>query len=153
VLAGVELAQNCQELSSSVLGGSQSAVALTDNLVAFRHHALTPTSIIEPPTSFFVHTYIHLYKRIHIATGEGSTSTGHPLHIHVMTRDTPANGFNVDPQVLSALWEAQAPSFPHLPPDAPPELLKNTVDVRDPQRVYSIYRASRRYNFQLLVER
>ncbi|KFY05566.1 hypothetical protein V492_08444, partial [Pseudogymnoascus sp. VKM F-4246] len=70
-----------------------------------------------------------------------------------MTRDTPANGFNVDPQVLSALWAAQAPTFPHLPPDAPPELLKNTIDVRDPQRVYSIYRASRRYNFQLLVER
>ncbi|OBT77593.1 hypothetical protein VF21_04553 [Pseudogymnoascus sp. 05NY08] len=70
-----------------------------------------------------------------------------------MTRDTPANGFNVDPQVLSALWAAQSSSFPHLPPDAPPELLKNTVDVRDPQRVYSIYRASRRYNFQLLVER
>ncbi|KFY22333.1 hypothetical protein V493_06658, partial [Pseudogymnoascus sp. VKM F-4281 (FW-2241)] len=70
-----------------------------------------------------------------------------------MTRDTPANGFNVDPQVLSALWAAQASTFPHLPPDAPPELLKNTVDVRDPQRVYTIYRASRRYNFQLLVER
>ncbi|KAL5350758.1 hypothetical protein ACLOAV_004327 [Pseudogymnoascus australis] len=70
-----------------------------------------------------------------------------------MTRDTPANGFNVDPQVLSALWAAQAPTFPHLPPDAPPELLKSTIDVRDPQRVYTIYRASRRYNFQLLVER
>ena len=70
-----------------------------------------------------------------------------------MTRDTPADGINVDAQVLSALWAAQAPAFPHLPPDAPRELLTDTVDVRDPERVYTIYRASRRYHFQLLVER
>lgn len=72
-----------------------------------------------------------------------------------MTRDTqPAvDGFNFDAQVFSALWAAQASSFPHLPPDAPSELQKATVDVKDPERVYSIYRASRRYHFQLLVER
>jgi hypothetical protein len=60
---------------------------------------------------------------------------------------------NVDAHVLSALWAAQVSSFPHIPPDAPIELKKVTVDIKDAERVYSIYRASRRYHFQLLVER
>jgi hypothetical protein len=75
-----------------------------------------------------------------------------------MTRDTLRavddhdQDWDADGEVFSALWAA-APSFPQLPLDAPPELKRLTVDVRDPKRVYAIYRASRRHGFQLLVER
>ncbi len=55
--------------------------------------------------------------------------------------------------LLSALWSAQAPTFARLPQGAPRELVKATIEIRDPERVYSIYRASRRHHFQLLVER
>ncbi|KAH9885037.1 hypothetical protein F4778DRAFT_787440 [Xylariomycetidae sp. FL2044] len=58
---------------------------------------------------------------------------------------------NIEADVLAALWE-HAP-FPRLPPDAPPELKDLVVNIRDPKRVYGVYRASRRYNFQLLVEK
>ena len=56
-----------------------------------------------------------------------------------------------DDQVWAALWAA-AP-FPRLPDDAPNELRKLMVELDDPKRVYSIHRASRRHNFQLLVGR
>lgn len=51
--------------------------------------------------------------------------------------------------VFAASWAAA----PSLPPDAPQEIRKLVVNVEDPQRVYSLRRASRRHNFQLLVER
>jgi hypothetical protein len=57
-----------------------------------------------------------------------------------------------DGDLFSALWTA-APSFPQLPPDAPQGLKALTVDVEDPKKIYSIYRASRRHGFQILVER
>lgn len=71
-----------------------------------------------------------------------------------MTRDTfrVVDDHDGDAEVFSALWAA-APSFPQLPSDAPPELISLTYELRDPKRVYAIYRASRRHNFQLLVER
>lgn len=52
---------------------------------------------------------------------------------------------------LASLWEA-AP-FARLPSDAPAELKDLVQDLDNPKRVYAIYRASRRHNFQLLVER
>ena len=54
---------------------------------------------------------------------------------------------------LSALWSSQALTFPRLPEDAPTEIKKDTSSVDDLKHVYSIYHASRRLNFQLLVER
>lgn len=54
--------------------------------------------------------------------------------------------------LLSALWAQQAHSFPRLPADAPAAIANDTIDVKDPERVYRIYRASRRHQFQLLVE-
>ncbi|GAP92482.1 putative HECT-domain-containing protein [Rosellinia necatrix] len=56
-----------------------------------------------------------------------------------------------DDDVLAALWE-NAP-FPKLPYDAPPELKELVVDVENPKRVYTIHRASRRHNLQLLIDR
>ena len=64
-----------------------------------------------------------------------------------------SQGATKDTTILTALWFLQSPSFPRLPSDAPVELIKDTVTVEDPERVYSIYRASRRHHFQLLVER
>ncbi|KAL2755576.1 hypothetical protein ACRALDRAFT_1007572, partial [Sodiomyces alcalophilus JCM 7366] len=52
---------------------------------------------------------------------------------------------------FASLWEA-AP-FARLPPDAPAELKDLVQDLDNPKRVYAIHRASRRHNFQLLVER
>ncbi|RDW75345.1 hypothetical protein BP6252_06487 [Coleophoma cylindrospora] len=54
-------------------------------------------------------------------------------------------------ELYAALW--QSTLFPRLPHDAPPELKKLTVDIDDPKRVYTIHQASRRHNFQILVER
>ncbi|KAI5866177.1 hypothetical protein GGS23DRAFT_555850 [Durotheca rogersii] len=56
-----------------------------------------------------------------------------------------------EPDVLASLWE-QAP-FPRLPADAPLEMKELVIDVENPKRVYAIHRASRRHNFQLLVEK
>jgi hypothetical protein len=71
-----------------------------------------------------------------------------------MTQDTAlAMGDpNCDADVFSALWAA-VPLLPQLPKDAPQEIRRLTIEVEDPERVYSIYRASRRHNFQILVER
>jgi hypothetical protein len=56
-----------------------------------------------------------------------------------------------DAEMYAALWAA-AP-FPRLPDNASVELKKLTIDIDDPKRVYAIHRASRRHNFQILVER
>ncbi|KAI1454421.1 hypothetical protein F4805DRAFT_439533 [Annulohypoxylon moriforme] len=58
---------------------------------------------------------------------------------------------NLEDDVLAALWE-HVP-FPRLPPDAPPEIKDLVVNVENPKRVYAIYRASRRHDLQLLVEK
>ena len=72
-----------------------------------------------------------------------------------MTRDTQGlhddRDLDNDADVYGALWTA-AP-FPRLPFDAPPELKNLTIDVDDPKRLYAIHRASRRHNFNTLVER
>lgn len=74
--------------------------------------------------------------------GPGGNSDGH-------TSDN-----NCIPDILdleAGLWQ-EAP-FPRLPDDAPPELQDHLQDVENPRRVWAIYRASRRHDFQLLVER
>lgn len=72
-----------------------------------------------------------------------------------MTRDNPGLHDDRDPEndvdVYGALWTA-AP-FPRLPIDAPNEVKNLTIDIDDPKRVYAIHRASRRHNFNILVER
>jgi hypothetical protein len=57
----------------------------------------------------------------------------------------------LEDDVLAALWE-NAP-FPKLPWDAPPEIRELVVDVENPKRVYTIHRASRRHNLQVLIDR
>ncbi|RBQ88761.1 hypothetical protein VDGD_05484 [Verticillium dahliae] len=54
--------------------------------------------------------------------------------------------------IFASLWE-EAPPFARLPADAPAELRQLVADIENPRRVYAVYRASRRHNFQLLVER
>lgn len=56
-----------------------------------------------------------------------------------------------DIDLLAGLWQ-EAP-FPQLPPDAPRELHQYLVDIDDPGRVYAIHRASRRHDFQSIVEK
>ncbi|KAI1211376.1 uncharacterized protein F4807DRAFT_420153 [Annulohypoxylon truncatum] len=58
---------------------------------------------------------------------------------------------SLEDDVLAALWE-QVP-FPRLPPDAPPEIKDLVINVENPKRVYAIYRASRRHDLQLLIEK
>ncbi|GJC89657.1 ubiquitin-protein ligase E3A [Colletotrichum liriopes] len=73
-----------------------------------------------------------------------------------MTRDIrrpekgPQPEASLDADLLAALWE-DAP-FARLPPDAPPELKDMVQTIENPKRVYAIHRASRRHNFQILVE-
>ncbi|GKT46476.1 uncharacterized protein ColSpa_06657 [Colletotrichum spaethianum] len=73
-----------------------------------------------------------------------------------MTRDIrrpekgPQPETSLDADLLAALWE-DAP-FARLPPDAPPELKDMVQTIENPKRVYAIHRASRRHNFQILVE-
>lgn len=75
----------------------------------------------------------------------------------------PGHGGNSDPHACdqlhstdiidleAGLWQ-EAP-FARLPDDAPAELHEYLQDVENPRRVWAIYRASRRHDFQLLVER
>ncbi|KAH8205410.1 hypothetical protein TruAng_000489 [Truncatella angustata] len=58
---------------------------------------------------------------------------------------------DLEAEILAALWE-EVP-FPRLPYDAPPELKELVVEIENPRRVYSIHRATRRHNLQLLVEK
>jgi hypothetical protein len=53
--------------------------------------------------------------------------------------------------MLSALHATV--SVLELPIDAPSTIRDLTIDVTDPLKIYTIYRASRRYGFQSLVER
>ncbi|KAI0483559.1 hypothetical protein F4859DRAFT_473283 [Xylaria cf. heliscus] len=57
----------------------------------------------------------------------------------------------LEDDLVAALWE-HAP-FPKLPLDAPPEIKELVVNVENPKRVYTIHRASRRHNLQLLIDR
>ncbi|KAI8965090.1 hypothetical protein F5Y11DRAFT_36333 [Daldinia sp. FL1419] len=57
----------------------------------------------------------------------------------------------LEADILAALWE-QVP-FPRLPADAPSEIKELIINVENPKRVYAIYRASRRHDLQLLVEK
>ncbi|KAL2263614.1 hypothetical protein VTK26DRAFT_5976 [Humicola hyalothermophila] len=56
-----------------------------------------------------------------------------------------------DLDLLAGLWEEAR--FARLPCDAPSELRDLVEDIDNPKRVYAIYKASRRHNFQLLVQR
>jgi hypothetical protein len=73
-----------------------------------------------------------------------------------MTRDSyrvhDDRGISIDADVYAALLRTSAP-FPRLPEDAPSDLKKLTIDLDDPKRIYAVHRASRRHNFQILVER
>ncbi|KAI1482183.1 hypothetical protein F4774DRAFT_372031 [Daldinia eschscholtzii] len=64
--------------------------------------------------------------------------------------NSPGNN-DLDDDIVAALWE-QVP-FPRLPADAPSEIKELVIDVENPRRVYAIYRASRRHDLQLLVEK
>ncbi|KAI0026094.1 hypothetical protein F4780DRAFT_7064 [Xylariomycetidae sp. FL0641] len=57
----------------------------------------------------------------------------------------------LEADILALLWE-HAP-FPRLPLDAPSEIKDLTVNVENPKRVYTVHRAYRRHNLQLLVEK
>ncbi|OAA69086.1 HECT domain protein [Cordyceps fumosorosea ARSEF 2679] len=52
--------------------------------------------------------------------------------------------------LFAGLWQ-EAP-FVRLPSDAPPELIPFVRNIENPRRVYAIHRASRRHDFQLLVQ-
>ncbi|KAJ0300869.1 hypothetical protein COL5a_010643 [Colletotrichum fioriniae] len=73
-----------------------------------------------------------------------------------MTRDVrrpekgPQTEAGLDAELLAGLWE-DAP-LARLPSDAPPELKDMVQIIENPKRVYAIHRASRRHNFQILVE-
>lgn len=74
-----------------------------------------------------------------------------------MTPDTvrPADGGHghgyVDLDLLAGLWEEAR--FARLPWDAPSELKELVEDIDNPKRVYAVHKASRRHNFQLLVQK
>ncbi|OTB09627.1 hypothetical protein M426DRAFT_6891 [Hypoxylon sp. CI-4A] len=58
---------------------------------------------------------------------------------------------SLEDEILAALWE-RVP-FPRLPADAPLEIKELVDNVENPKKVYAIYRASRRHDLQLLVEK
>ncbi len=76
-----------------------------------------------------------------------------------MTRDAmrPASAGNPsskapdDLDLLAGLWEEAR--FARLPWDAPSELRDLVDDIDNPRRVYSVHKASRRHNFQQLVQK
>lgn len=76
-----------------------------------------------------------------------------------MTRDAmrPANAGSHshktadDIDLLAGLWEEAR--FARLPWDAPSELKDLVEDIDNPKRVYAVHKASRRHNFQQLVQK
>ncbi|ERT01941.1 hypothetical protein HMPREF1624_00236 [Sporothrix schenckii ATCC 58251] len=60
------------------------------------------------------------------------------------------NGSGSGSVLLAGLWE-EAP-FARLPWDAPAELRELVDEVENPRRVYAVHKASRRHNFQLLIQ-
>ncbi|KAK1759478.1 ubiquitin-protein ligase E3A [Echria macrotheca] len=62
----------------------------------------------------------------------------------------PSHG-NREDDILAGLWEQAR--FARLPCDAPAELKDLVEDVENPKRVYAIHKASRRHNFQSLVQK
>ncbi|KAH6618130.1 hypothetical protein B0J18DRAFT_371153 [Chaetomium sp. MPI-SDFR-AT-0129] len=56
-----------------------------------------------------------------------------------------------DLELLAGLWEEAR--FSRLPWDAPSELKDLVEDIENPKRVYAIHKASRRHNFQQLVQK
>ncbi|PNY25920.1 Ubiquitin-protein ligase E3A [Tolypocladium capitatum] len=75
----------------------------------------------------------------------GSNHGGRPGH-RKSRRDAPDQ-----PDLMAGLWQ-EAP-FARLPDDAPQELRDLVQDIENPRRVYAIHRASRRHDFQQLVDR
>lgn len=73
-----------------------------------------------------------------------------------MTRDTATSSRSctsdgLEAEILAALWR-EVP-FPRLPSDAPSELKEFVVAIENPKRIYTIQRAIRRHDLQLLVEK
>jgi hypothetical protein len=69
-----------------------------------------------------------------------------------MTRDGAHTGrHDGDLELLAGLWEEAL--FARLPVDAPAELKDLVEDIEDPRRVYAVHRASRRHDFQQLLQK
>lgn len=105
-------------------------------------------------SSCWTYTPINLLRQHHSSTSSQATRFGLS---NVMTRDTtrptdggPGHSLG-DTDLLAGLWE-EAP-FARLPLDAPSELRELLDDIDNPKRVYAVVSASRRHNFQLLVQR
>ncbi|KAM0447902.1 hypothetical protein ACHAO4_008646 [Trichoderma viride] len=73
---------------------------------------------------------------------------GHAAEAHRLRSPSDAIG---ELDLLAGLW--QVAPFARLPPDAPAELSDYVQDVENPRRVYAIHRASRRHDFQTLVDK
>lgn len=56
-----------------------------------------------------------------------------------------------DLDLLAGLWEEAR--FARLPWDAPSDLRELVEDIDNPRRVYAVHKASRRHNFQQLVQK
>ncbi|KOS22033.1 hypothetical protein ESCO_001884 [Escovopsis weberi] len=83
---------------------------------------------------------------------QASPAVAHdPAHVAADQRPRASHEASSEVDLLAGLW--QEAMFARLPPDAPPELKDYVRDVENPRRVYAIYRASRRHDFQLLIER
>lgn len=62
-----------------------------------------------------------------------------------------SNGLeDLAPDIIGLLANYSPSSLPH---DAHQQLQKLTIEIDDPQRVLAVYQASRRFNFQVVVER
>ncbi|KAK0629082.1 hypothetical protein B0T17DRAFT_589015 [Bombardia bombarda] len=61
------------------------------------------------------------------------------------------SGSSSDLDTLAGLWEEAR--FARLPCDAPSELEDLVIGISNPKKVYAVHKASRRHNFQLLVQK
>ncbi|KAM0259343.1 hypothetical protein ACHAQJ_003375 [Trichoderma viride] len=73
---------------------------------------------------------------------------GNAAEAHRLRSPSDATG---ELDLLAGLW--QVAPFARLPSDAPAELRDYVQDVENPRRVYAIHRASRRHDFQHLVDK
>ncbi|PFH61374.1 hypothetical protein XA68_17552 [Ophiocordyceps unilateralis] len=80
-----------------------------------------------------------------VATGDAPDAADSRHDTRTKSRTDPLK------DLTAGLW--QEACFVRLPDDAPPELQHLVQDIDNPRRVYAIHKASRRHDFQLLVDR
>ncbi|KAG5935155.1 hypothetical protein E4U53_000499 [Claviceps sorghi] len=86
----------------------------------------------------------------HVAPDRGAVGSTR-TQLRDAKKDGSHDSSQYDLDLVAGLWQEAA--FSRLPDDAPSELHRYLQDLENPHRVYAVHRASRRHDFQSLVDK